>query len=153
MFNSRGKYLEFMMRRKAMMWSLLAFSISLTAFGQTVAAGAFKAGAAKVDVTPTAAELPKQYLGVLDKVYARAIVRRQRPDPGRFGLHRYRSRAQRSLEERERARREGTRNPSGQRIDHGHAYAQRSLRVSPGKARPRGGPSFVRRMPTRCSSR
>lgn len=74
MFNSRGKYLEFMMRRKAMMWSLLAFSVSLTAFGQTVAAGAFKAGAAKVDVTPTAAELPKQYLGVLDKVYARAIV-------------------------------------------------------------------------------
>jgi neutral ceramidase len=62
------------MRRRAMVWSLLAFSISLTAFGQTVAAGAFKVGAAKVDVTPTAAELPKQYLGVLDKVYARAIV-------------------------------------------------------------------------------
>ncbi len=62
------------MRRKTMVWSLLAFSISLTAFGQTVAAGAFKAGAARVDVTPSTAELPKQYLGVLDKVYSRAIV-------------------------------------------------------------------------------
>ncbi len=74
MFDARGKYLEFTMLRKTMVWSLLAFSISLTAFGQTVAAGAFKAGAAKVDVTPSTTELPKQYLGVLDKVYSRAIV-------------------------------------------------------------------------------
>jgi neutral ceramidase len=64
------------MRRKAMIMicSLLAVSISVTAFGQTVPSGTFKAGAAKVDVTPSAAELQKQYLGVLDKVYARAIV-------------------------------------------------------------------------------
>jgi hypothetical protein len=33
-----------------------------------------RAGAAKVDVTPAAAELPTTYLGVLDHVYARAIV-------------------------------------------------------------------------------
>jgi hypothetical protein len=33
-----------------------------------------RAGAAKVDVTPAPAELPTTYLGVLDHVYARAIV-------------------------------------------------------------------------------
>ncbi len=58
----------------AMMSSLLALSMSATAFGQAVPSGTFRAGAAKVDVTPSATELPKQYLGVLDKVYARAIV-------------------------------------------------------------------------------
>jgi hypothetical protein len=35
---------------------------------------ALKAGAAKVDVTPAASELPKSYDGVYDKLYARAIV-------------------------------------------------------------------------------
>jgi len=33
-----------------------------------------RAGAAKVDVTPSESELPGNYLGVLDRVYARAIV-------------------------------------------------------------------------------
>lgn len=33
-----------------------------------------RVGASKVDVTPTESELPKNYLGVLDRVYARAIV-------------------------------------------------------------------------------
>jgi neutral ceramidase len=35
---------------------------------------ALRVGAARVDVTPAASELPKNYLGVLDHVYARAIV-------------------------------------------------------------------------------
>jgi hypothetical protein len=43
-------------------------------FCQTVPAGPFRVGAAKVDITPSAIELPKQILGVLDKVYSRAIV-------------------------------------------------------------------------------
>ena len=34
----------------------------------------FKAGAAKVDVTPAASELPKTYEGILDRLYSRAIV-------------------------------------------------------------------------------
>jgi len=33
-----------------------------------------KAGAAKIDVTPSESEMPKNYLGVLDRLYARAIV-------------------------------------------------------------------------------
>ena len=42
--------------------------------GQTVPAGSFRVGAAKVDITPAPNELPKTYLGVLDHVYSRAIV-------------------------------------------------------------------------------
>jgi len=41
---------------------------------QTVKSGQLKAGAAKVDITPATSELPKQYLGILDKIYSRAIV-------------------------------------------------------------------------------
>ena len=41
---------------------------------QTVPAGAFRVGTAKVDVTPAQSELPKGYLGILDQVYSRAIV-------------------------------------------------------------------------------
>jgi neutral/alkaline ceramidase-like enzyme len=37
-------------------------------------ASPLRVGAAKVDVTPTDSELPKNYLGVLDRLYARAIV-------------------------------------------------------------------------------
>jgi hypothetical protein len=40
---------------------------------QTVPAGPLRVGAAKVDITPAKTELPKQYLGVLDELYARAI--------------------------------------------------------------------------------
>jgi hypothetical protein len=40
---------------------------------QTVPAGPLRVGAAKVDITPAKSELPKQYLGVLDELYARAI--------------------------------------------------------------------------------
>jgi neutral ceramidase len=51
----------------------LAMLIVLLAVAQHVrAASPLRVGAAKVDVTP--AELPKNYLGVLDRVYARAIV-------------------------------------------------------------------------------
>jgi neutral ceramidase len=41
---------------------------------QTVPDGAFRVGAAKVDITPAQSELPKGYLGILDQVYSRAIV-------------------------------------------------------------------------------
>jgi neutral ceramidase len=37
-------------------------------------ASPLRAGAAKVDVTPAGSGLPRNYLGVLDRVYARAIV-------------------------------------------------------------------------------
>jgi hypothetical protein len=38
------------------------------------AAAAFRAGAARVDVTPAPGELPKNSRGILDRLYARAIV-------------------------------------------------------------------------------
>ena len=39
-----------------------------------IAQSAFQAGAAKVDVTPTESQLPKNYEGILDHLYSRAIV-------------------------------------------------------------------------------
>jgi hypothetical protein len=41
---------------------------------QTTGAASLRVGAAKVDVTPTPGELPKNSRGVLDRLYARAIV-------------------------------------------------------------------------------
>ena len=40
----------------------------------SAAQSAFRAGAAKIDVTPVESALPKSYRGVLDRLYARAIV-------------------------------------------------------------------------------
>ena len=58
--------------------SVLTFVLILAAplgtVCQTVPAGAFRVGAAKVDVTPAKDELPSGYLGILDEVYSRAIV-------------------------------------------------------------------------------
>ena len=48
----------------------LALAISSVAQAQTP----LRAGAAKVDVTPMAGELPRNTLGILDHLYARAIV-------------------------------------------------------------------------------
>ena len=54
--------------------SILLFAIALTGQAQTTKPGPLRVGAAKVDVTPAESELPKQYLGILDRVYSRAIV-------------------------------------------------------------------------------
>ena len=51
--------------------TLLVCAAGLSA--QTVPAGVLRVGAAKVDITPAANELPKQFLGVLDQIYSRAI--------------------------------------------------------------------------------
>jgi neutral ceramidase len=53
---------------------LIMAGMGINASSQTVQSGSFRVGAAKVDITPAAGELPKQYLGILDKLYARAIV-------------------------------------------------------------------------------
>ncbi len=45
-----------------------------SAFAQGGQAPGLKAGAAKVDITPAESDLPKNYLGVLDHIYSRAIV-------------------------------------------------------------------------------
>ena len=41
---------------------------------QARGASSLRVGAAKVDVTPSAGELPKNSQGILDRLYARAIV-------------------------------------------------------------------------------
>jgi neutral ceramidase len=54
---------------------ILAMGIPAVAAAQAPrAASALRVGAAKVDVTPSQGELPKNSFGVLDRLYARAIV-------------------------------------------------------------------------------
>jgi neutral ceramidase len=53
---------------------IIVLATALGAVCQTVPAGSFRVGAAKVDITTAPNELPKGYLGILDKVYSRAIV-------------------------------------------------------------------------------
>lgn len=50
--------------------SFLAIAVPIEAIAQN----ALKAGAAKVDVTPAENQLPKNYEGILDHLYSRAIV-------------------------------------------------------------------------------
>jgi neutral ceramidase len=54
--------------------SILLSCIALTSQAQTTKPGPLLVGAAKVDITPAESELPKEYLGILDRVYSRAIV-------------------------------------------------------------------------------
>ncbi|HEY6340320.1 MAG TPA: neutral/alkaline non-lysosomal ceramidase N-terminal domain-containing protein [Bryobacteraceae bacterium] len=57
--------------------SFLVISVAVLAIAiprGAVAQIPFRAGAAKVDVTPAANELPKSYEGILDHLYSRAIV-------------------------------------------------------------------------------
>src|SRR5690242_16894591 len=50
---------------------VIAFGLSAAAYAQNLA---LRVGAAKVDVTPAPNELPKNYDGILDHIYSRAIV-------------------------------------------------------------------------------
>ncbi len=56
------------------LFCIIVFATVFQVMGQTVPDGAFRVGAAKVDITPAQSELPKGYLGILDQVYSRAIV-------------------------------------------------------------------------------
>jgi len=70
------KALSLAQRRNLGRWAA-ALSLAAAALMPAPAfaqASALKVGAAKVDVTPTGAKLPKSYKGVLDHVYVRAIV-------------------------------------------------------------------------------
>jgi neutral ceramidase len=60
--------------RSLFLFFLFLLGIALTGQAQTTKPGPLRVGAAKVDVTPAESELPKQYLGILDRVYSRAIV-------------------------------------------------------------------------------
>lgn len=62
---------------KTLLYVFLAFLIAGNSFvsqGQNNKAGPVKAGAAKVDVTPSPEELPANYEGIHDRIYSRAIV-------------------------------------------------------------------------------
>ena len=54
--------------------AVVAVSLVLAMSNAALAQTTLRAGAAKVDITPSAAELPKNNLGILDHLYARAIV-------------------------------------------------------------------------------
>ncbi|WP_047497042.1 neutral/alkaline non-lysosomal ceramidase N-terminal domain-containing protein [Terriglobus sp. TAA 43] len=61
------------MRSKRLVGCMLAV-VLLSASAETIKQGTFRAGAAKVDITLQQSDLPKNYRGVLDPVYARAVV-------------------------------------------------------------------------------
>jgi len=52
-------------------WIVISLGMSVGAYAQNAA---LRVGAAKVDVTPAPADLPKNYDGILDHIYSRAIV-------------------------------------------------------------------------------
>jgi neutral ceramidase len=70
------KIRESIMRFARLTLILILFLYGLLngSFAQSSHALALKAGAAKVDVTPGESELPKNYEGILDHIYSRAIV-------------------------------------------------------------------------------
>src|SRR5271165_6400712 len=58
-------------------WSVLPFLFLIGSAGESFAQTgqpSLKVGAAKVDVTPAESELPKNYEGILDRLYSRTIV-------------------------------------------------------------------------------
>lgn len=62
---------------KSFLLVILAVSMignSLQCLGQSNKLASIKAGAAKVDVTPSADKLPANYEGIYDRIYSRAIV-------------------------------------------------------------------------------
>jgi neutral ceramidase len=54
--------------------SILLIAIASTCQAANTPAGPLRVGAAKVDITPDASDLPRQFLGILDRIYSRAIV-------------------------------------------------------------------------------
>src|SRR5688572_17049669 len=58
----------------AVVMLLLAAVAPRQAAAQRAGGLSLRAGAAKVDITPSAGELPKNSRGILDRLYARAIV-------------------------------------------------------------------------------
>ena len=58
----------------ALVFMILAVAVPRAGFAQSGRAPSLRAGAAKVDMTPAERELPKNYEGILDRLYSRAIV-------------------------------------------------------------------------------
>ena len=62
-----------MIKSLNILFTVLVFMFAYTASAQTTML-LFKAGAAKVDITPDESKLPKNIEGILDRLYSRAIV-------------------------------------------------------------------------------
>src|SRR5512141_3516185 len=62
------------MRAYVLLSMILATSLPQSALAQSLSPPSFRAGAAKIDVTPSEKELPKNWHGILDRLYSRAIV-------------------------------------------------------------------------------
>jgi len=62
------------MRTQVLLSMILAASLPQAVLAQNLRPSSFRAGAAKVDVTPSEKELPKNWHGILDRLYSRAIV-------------------------------------------------------------------------------
>jgi neutral/alkaline ceramidase-like enzyme len=58
----------------AVFFAILALTLPQGSFAQASRTSSLRAGAAKVDVTPAERDLPKNYEGILDRIYSRAIV-------------------------------------------------------------------------------
>jgi neutral ceramidase len=58
----------------AVFFAILALTLPQGSFAQAGTTSSLRAGAAKVDVTPAERDLPKNYEGILDRIYSRAIV-------------------------------------------------------------------------------
>ena len=58
----------------AVLFTIAAAALPHAVFAQGVRTSSLRAGAAKVDVTPAERDLPKNYDGILDHLYSRAIV-------------------------------------------------------------------------------
>jgi neutral ceramidase len=62
------------MKKTRILAAILGLAALPATLAQTKPAFPLKAGAAKVDVTPAESELPKNYEGIHDRIYSRAIV-------------------------------------------------------------------------------
>jgi len=58
----------------AVFFFILTVGITREGMAQSVRPSFLRAGAAKVDVTPAESDLPKNYQGILDRLYSRSIV-------------------------------------------------------------------------------
>jgi neutral ceramidase len=63
-----------MRKASLLVYPLVLIGLLNGAFAQSAPSFPLKAGAAKVDVTPSESELPKNYEGIFDHIYSRTIV-------------------------------------------------------------------------------
>ena len=110
----------------AILVTAIAVAIPISAAAQARRdVSALRVGAAKVDITPSQGELPKNSLGVLDRLYARAIVLESGTSTRGAHHDRRRRRADAPLGSGDQAGRIRAEDSGGQRPADGDAHPQR----------------------------